>query len=73
MKNWKFGTKLITQEERVYGGETIKVVDVPGDGNCLFYSVTQQLSGMCAIIEKKKENNNIKKKLELIKEIMQLI
>lgn len=45
MENWRYGTKLWAQKVRVYGGLTINVIDVPGDGNCLFYSAAQQLSG----------------------------
>lgn len=29
----------------VYPGGRVKVVDVPGDGNCFFYAVLQQITG----------------------------
>lgn len=42
LKNSESEKKMKYVEGKVF---KIKVVNVPGDGNCLFYSVVQQITG----------------------------
>lgn len=42
-------------EGKIFGNEKIKLVQVPGDGSCMFYAVVQQITGWTRFDEKFKE------------------